>query len=275
MRPLVKQSLLIFLVLTLASCEKKIDWPVMGDGNSQLVVYGMITSELKTQEIVINHTITGPNDEPEAYSGAQVIVSTTDSVYSFAEDSLNPGHYYSQKEFAGIAGKEYSLFINANGNIISGKATMLPVSDFTFLQLGQAETSDMMKITWVAEPYNSTEPAMYEIQLDWSAVEGFEGKPNDSTSARLLYYTLPTIDVSQLFAPVMEKITFPIGTTIIEKKYSLTNEHAAFIRAMLAETNLQGGLFNSVPANAPVTLSNSTLGHFSACEVLEKRATVK
>lgn len=260
----------IFFITTLLSCEKKIDWPVDEENERQVVVFGMITSEYKTQEVKISYSLSGPNEEPEPLTGAQVIVSTTDTVYTFSEDSTRPGYYYSQIKFSGKQGNEYTLFINANGTIISGKATMEKVTDFDILETGMDDDKINLKIMWVAEPYNLGESAMYEIFLDWSQVPAYQGLPIDSTTARLWYYTLPAIDVSQLFSPVMEKISFPVGTIITEKKYSLTKDHAAYIRAMLAETNLQGGLFNSVPANVPITLSNNTLGYFSACEVLTK-----
>jgi hypothetical protein len=81
---------------------------------------------------------------------------------------------------------------------------------------------------------------------------------------------LPTLDVSQMFAPAMETVLFPKGTIITEKRYSLSTQHAAFIRALLAETNFQGGLFNSVPSNLPVNLSNNGIGFFGASAVTIK-----
>lgn len=272
MANLLKAVFLTLMTMFLWSCEKEISWPVEANSSQYTVVDGIITSEYKTQEIRICKSVSDPNDEPEAVTAAQVIVSSNDSVYTFSEDSARPGYYISQRKFAGIPNKEYTLFINNSGTIISGKSTMPEVADFNFLQYGHKGDNKTFTITWVAEPYSAGESAMFEILLDWSEVPGFETLPHDSTTARLMYYTLPTIDVSQLFAPVMERIKFPAGTRITEKKYSLTSEHAAFIRAMLAETNLQGGFFNSVPSNIPVYLSNNTLGYFGACAVISKTA---
>jgi hypothetical protein len=260
----------VFMALVVSGCEKEISWQVQEDVLKKIVVEGTITSEYKSQLIRISETMREPNEIPGAISGAEVIVSTNDSVYLFREDNAKPGYYISEKKFAGKPGNEYSLFISTEGQIITGKAMMMPVTDFLFLSYGSKEAGELLAVRWVAEPYSPSEPAMYEIYLDWSLVPGFTELPADSTTARLLYYTLPTLDVSQLFAPQMEKVQFPPGTVITERKYSLTDQHAAYIRAMLAETNLQGGLFNSVPANVPLNLSNNALGYFSACDVLEK-----
>ena len=87
------------------------------------------------------------------------------------------------------------------------------------------------------------------------------------TSARLLYYTLPTIDVSEIFAPGIQTIYFPSGTYITEKKYSITREHAEYIRALLLESKWQGGLFDTEHANLPTNMSNGAIGFFGACGV--------
>lgn len=264
----------IFLMLTACflapGCEKEVSWQVEDSGVQNIVVEGTITSEYKTQVIIISNTTENPNEVPAPVSDAEVIVSSSDSVYLFREDPLRDGFYISEKEFAGMPGNEYTLFISTGGKIISGKASMDPVSDFLFLSYGYHGSENLLNIRWVAEPYSPSEPAMYEILLDWSAVPGYTDLPAAGTSARLLYYTLPTLDVSQLFAPQIEQVLFPPGTIITERKYSLTAEHAEYIRAMLAETNLQGGLFNSVPADLPLNLSSNALGYFSACDVLEK-----
>ena len=81
----------------------------------------------------------------------------------------------------------------------------------------------------------------------------------------MLFYTLPTLDVSQIFAPPVEAVSFPAGTVITESRYSLTPEHAGFVREMLLETSWQGGLFSSVPANVTTNLSDGAVGWFGAC----------
>ncbi len=263
-------AIVLGVIVLLGGCEKAIDWPVDGDQNGYIVVDGMITDEYKTQVIRLSKTTSAPNELPEPVADAEIIVSTDDNVYTFSQDSTQPGRYISDVYFAGVAGKEYTLFINANNSIISAKAKMTAVSDFIFLKYAHQGNKDLFRITWVANTYSAGNPAMYEVLLDWSEVQGYEGLPPDSTKARLLYYTLPTLDVSQMFAPEMETVMFPPGTTITENKYALTTEHAAYIRAMLAEPTFQGGLFNSVPSHLPKNLSGLGIGYFSACTVISK-----
>jgi len=83
----------------------------------------------------------------------------------------------------------------------------------------------------------------------------------------LLFYTLPTLDVSEIFAPQMEAVNFPSGTRITERRYSLAPEHAAFIRELLLETNWAGGIFNEAAANVTTNFSAGAYGFFGICSV--------
>jgi len=78
-----------------------------------------------------------------------------------------------------------------------------------------------------------------------------------------------------IFAPNLEKLTFPPGTVITERKYALTDEHAAFIRAVLLENTWQGGFFNTASADIPTNLSEGAKGYFGACGVVEKSETAQ
>jgi hypothetical protein len=90
----------------------------------------------------------------------------------------------------------------------------------------------------------------------------------------MLFYTLPTLDVSEIFAPEMEKILFPGGTIITERRYSLTPGHAEFIRELMLETNWTGGLFSLANSNVMTNLSDGAIGYFGACSVTSLSLTV-
>ena len=62
----------------------------------------------------------------------------------------------------------------------------------------------------------------------------------------------------------MEVIKFPLGTKIVERKYSLNPGYTEFTRTDFPETNWKGGLFDSAPANIPTNLSKGAVGYFAA-----------
>lgn len=264
----------LFLALLLASCEEQSDWDLHTANIDFIVVDGIITSELKTQSITISKPVAGLNDKPLPVSGATVLVTSPLATYAFHENPLNPGTYLSDKVFTGIRNKTYSLLVTSGNKVYTSKTVLEPLAEFVFLKY-KPIGNNKYHITAVANTYNPNRSAMYEILLDWSSAPGYENNEPDLCKAKLFYYTLPTIDVSEVLSPAMEQITFPKGTVITERRYSLTDEHAAYIRALLLETTWSGGYFNTASANVPTNLSAGALGFFGACGVTEKIEIVK
>ncbi|HOY32400.1 MAG TPA: DUF4249 family protein [Bacteroidales bacterium] len=271
----MKKILPYLFLLTCLSCEKKTEWPIQGMDSSRLVVDGMITNEIKAHSIRLTRTVNALNLPPDAVSGAGVIISDADSSWFLMEQPGHAGVYTTKNSFSAKPGTRYTLLVTVDGVVYSAKTIMRPNTPLTLLRYVKNANDNLYRITWVANPYNAVHPAMYEILLDWSHVPGYAGLPPDSCKAHLYYFSLPTIDVSQVFAPEMEKIYFPKGTKIIERKYSLNEEHVEFIRAMITETCWKGGLFESAPADVPTNISNDALGFFAACHVISDSMTVK
>ncbi|MFH0866006.1 MAG: DUF4249 family protein, partial [Bacteroidota bacterium] len=244
------------ILLSFAACEKKTDWDLQSERSNLVVVDGMITDEKKAHAIKLTFPVENLNDVPQPVTGAGVTIYDPDSVYNtLTEQPANSGIYVTSSDFFAKPVTQYTLLITHNGNVYTAKAHLLPGINFTQLQFVQNTENDMYHLTYIASPFNAKDYAMWEVLLDWSNVQGYQQMDPDSCKARLLYYTLPTIDVGQVFSPVIEKISFPANTLITERRYSITAEHAQYIRAMLSETNWSGGLFDSAHSNVPTNMS--------------------
>ena len=264
----------IVMAFMLAGCEAETDWTLQTGNHNFIVVDGTITDEKKIQIIHLSNPVDNLNDIPAPVTNATVIVTLQDSVYNFHDLPGNPGTYISNTAFAGKKNKIHSLLITVGSNVYSAKASMAPgLPDKLFPRLNFILDNET-KLYHITKVYNNefnpNRPAMFEILLDWSQVPGYQQTDPEACKARLLYYVLPTLDVSQVFAPDIEQVNFPPGTSIVEKRYSLTTEHAGFIRELLSETTWQGGLFNSAAANIPTNLSHGAVGYFSACAVTSR-----
>ena len=261
------------ILFLLAGCVKQVDWPITNESGNLIVVDAILTNETKVQDVTITHPVANLNEAPVAVSGANVIVSNEDSTWNLAEDSINPGIYSTPSTFSAIPGKNYSLLIYSQGKVYSAKAAMAPGAVFPELHYSKNSDNDLYHIDFVASAFTSGEPAMWEILIDWSKVPGYDALDPSLTRARLLFYSLKTLDVSEVFAPAVEKVSFPTSAeagkqaVIEERRYSLTPEHAEFIRTMLLETNWQGGLFGSASANVATNLSSGATGFFGVCAV--------
>jgi hypothetical protein len=146
---------------------------------------------------------------------------------------------------------------------------MIPVIPSWPLVIVPAGDPDTLRqIQWIAPAYNPDEMAMYQVDVDWSHLPGYD--PSDTlTRARLYRYTLNTIDVNYIIFPQdKEEVFFPVGSILIARKFSVNENYGNYLRALLSETEWQGSLFEEIRGNLPTNISNGGLGYFSACSVL-------
>ena len=252
--------------LFFVDCEHKYDFYLEKPKDTTIVIEGMITNENKRQTIYISTVSSYQDDKRMPVSGALVAVTASnDSSYYYLEDTLNRGTYISEYPFIGIAGNIYYLNIKVNGSTYTAESSMLPVTPPEKITFSKSETG-MMSIKHVAESFVADNPAMYTVDLDWSGVEGYKEMNPKHTQARLYYYSLTSVDVSQLFAPKTEKIEFPVGTLVIERKYSIDHNYELFLRSLLTETKWCGGYFDEAHGNLHTNITNGA-GFFAACTV--------
>jgi hypothetical protein len=262
-----KILLYLIILLPLASCVKKADWTIPQGTSNLIAVDGILTNERTTQSIVINRPVNQLNGTPDPVSGAIMIVLTSDSSWTLTEEPAGSGIYRTSSTFIALMNKTYTLNIFSGSNVYSAKASMTPGTVFPPLTYAKDDNDSLYHIEYVASAFSSTQPAMWEILINWTRVPGYENADTSKCKARLLFYTLPTLDVSEIFAPVVEQVSFPAGTQITERRYSLSPQHAEFIREMLLETTWQGGLFPTAAANVSTDLSPGAIGFFGVCAV--------
>jgi hypothetical protein len=269
-----KTIFIIGLSLLLQSCVKQVDWNVQDGKLPILIVDAILTDEVKSQQVSLTYPVSQLNQPPRPVSGASVIISNEDSVWTLIEKEANPGIYMTSPSFFASPEKNYTLLVSLDNNIYSARATMLPGSYFPELIYTKNEDNNLYYIDWVANAFSTRDAAMWELIINWSMVPGYENLDSLATHARMMFYTLPTLDVSEVFAPQMDAINFPAGTIITERRYSITPVHAEFIRELLLETDWTGGLFNVAAANVTTNLSNGALGFFGLCAVTQLSVTV-
>lgn len=262
----MKQLLLLIFMILFTCCEEPVDWNLKSEPTNLLVVDGMITDEYKPHCIRLTRTVEQLNEKPQAVSGAIVRVFDEKQFHIFTESPAGSGYYYSDSMAAGI-NRKYTLSIQYQGNRYAAIARMAIVDFFQPLTYKVTDDSGMYELDWQPDIFNPDKPAMWEIIIDWSQLPAYSNVPVADCKARLLFYTLTTIDVSQIFKPEQKPVKFPKGSKIIQRKYSLTARHEAFIRSLLAETEWRGGYFDVAPANVNTNLSEGALGYFSVCAV--------
>ena len=276
LRPLLYKKYLILLLpyFLFVSCETKTEWPIQYENNNTLIVDGLITNEVKAHEIRLSRTVASLNAQEAMVSGAQVTIFNGIATETLQEDVNQPGVYVTNPLFSAAIDRHYTLSIAIDDAVYVAEANVIRATPFKDLTYEYVESQQMFRIDWISDAF-AGETAMYVIDLDWSAVPGFDILDESETKARVISYTFNSVDVSQVFAPNKEALFFPEGTIITERKYSLTPEYAQFLRALVSETEWRGGYFDVASSNVPTNVSGDARGFFAASTVISSTIVSK
>jgi hypothetical protein len=265
---LKKSITLLFLFLAL-SCEKEIDWKIKKDNQDVLIVDAIITNEFKPQKINLSHSYQELNAIARPYTGANVFISDGTNTFQFTEGTNDQGNYYS-KAFRALTDKTYHLTIETGSTTYSSSAAAVPVTPLKKITIDKSEGPRQYFYVYSESP----SPSMTEVNYDWSFDSdycNFYGY----CYATEIYYTLNNIDVGKTFKPDKQMIKFPVGTTIIRKTFGLTEEHQAFLRSLLMETEWRGGLFDVQQGNVNTNITNGAKGFFAVCMVVSDTTVIQ
>lgn len=254
--------LILILILLTISCEEEIDWDLHSNGNSEVVVEALITNEDINQEIRLSQSFKELNDKANPIEGAQIFLfSETDTVI-FEMDPDEPGLYKTNLPYRAKNGVPYLLLISHNGmqnHAVSYMAPVLPLPEVRFRTVG---SGDSVEIEEIAPLYDPFEQAMYEVDIDWRHLF-----PGESSRAKMFFYTFNTIDGAELVRPTRERVIIPKGSFVILKKYGLNEQFADYLRALVMETEWNGGVYDEDSSSPPTNLNGDAQGFFAVCAV--------
>jgi hypothetical protein len=115
--------------------------------------------------------------------------------------------------------------------------------------------------------FGSSTPSILNIKIDNPA-------PEDKYT-NFTYYAFPGIHPDHLLPKYVEaSLPYTQGTRLTQTKYSLSDPHYTFLRALLLEIEYNGGIFGSVRADIPTNISNGGLGFFGACAVISRTGEI-
>jgi len=258
----VLQPVPVWLIMTMLilSCERQTSWELQNSEKFP-VADCLLTNELKYQETRFYYSINSLNEDPVGIRDAKIELTDGDITVDFLPDPLEPGHYVSAVPFRASAGRIYQLTIAFESITDTARAEMTGVNP-----LGDPDIAPLDSLFRLVY-HDSPQASMTEIQYDWSAIPSY-CEQYGSCQAEEVFYTLDNIDTAKEFAPERLIIPVPKGTDIIRRKYSLSDAHQQFIRAMLLETDWRGGLFDAEQGNVPTNFQHGIRGWFAVSAVV-------
>jgi hypothetical protein len=259
--------LLLALIFVLSSCQEKVEWELEMENELRLVVDAKLTNEKKAHEVKLTLPVYEINGVPQAVSGAEVAFFDGSDTILLSEDPLREGVYLTAPDVQGVVNKNYILLIKVNDYLFWAATRMVGISPI--------RTPAYYKVSNDPELYDvnfggSDSPSLIKLELDWSAVEGYEDLPDEDTHAVIFgyYFSVLTVDANELFASNHDRVRVPPGTHVIITKKSLSEGYQEYLRGMLSETTWNGGLFDVKPGDPFTNLSAGAIGYFSASSVL-------
>ncbi|GJM29164.1 MAG: hypothetical protein DHS20C17_17990 [Cyclobacteriaceae bacterium] len=289
MKQNVNHLFLLLLSLVVASCVEVIDWEGSDESSGRLVVEGLITSENTVHQVKLSRTQPVIVDSmPEMVSGALVEIHEGNILFPLSE--ISPGVYQTDT-LMGKVGATYQLVITVGQDTYEAVAQMPPAQPMEPLeiipwdeQFQSPDGADYFQFIF-RENFGAIVPNLYQVQgsipedvadyypPDWEMPEWirYRFESGNLVTVDSGYYLHPGLEPPALFAYGETNVSgITYGTIIVEKFYSMTDHHYAFVRALMSETEWQGlGPFSYISADVPTNISNGALGYFAASEVLK------
>jgi hypothetical protein len=247
----------LFVIGIFFGCEERTDIGIDSENTNLIAVEGVVTNENRTHTLRLTLPYQKQNGKSVPVTGA--IVSISDATASIGLTPGDSGRYFTpQMRF--VSGKTYSLTILYNGKQFTAQDSSVPVESLNPLSYSGANGGYRLNFF-----ETGTQPYYIDHDINWSNTSSC---PGTSCKARVVYYDLKTVDANELFKPDKTDFIFPSQSTIIRRKFSVSDHYRSYLRAMLSETQWRGSVFDVQRDNAPTNLSQGAIGFFAVSTVV-------
>ncbi len=267
------------------ACTDVIELDVDQVPDDRTVIQAMVTDSLMNHVVIISRSL-GLYDTPEfrGITGATVYIEEWDSagesmIRSFDYVELTNGDegglYISTNPFAGVHGRLYKLFINAEGKDYLAEDQLRPVApmDSLVIRIDQERKEDLEKQNldstdedferWYELLLYATEPPNTIDYYKWNF---YRNDTLENNEGRSLYYSddkLIQENIDGFPAPLY----YSKGDTFYVEQMSLTRAGYIFTADLDGAMNNDGGMFSPPPANPRTNISNGAFGFFQVSSV--------
>lgn len=257
----MKNTFFIILSLfLLTSCEKEIDLD-LADKSGNIVIEGNITDQPGPYYVKITKSVAfTQNNQYPAVTGAQVILSDNTGQTETLQ-YVGDGKYRTSA-FTAVAGRTYTLKVQAEGKQYTAQSTMPVAVNFDGLTqdsfvFGGVTTYTLLPV--FTDPASLGNRYLFNFTVNDKPKKTFEvfsdNVNNGLVNQRPLF--LPNDDSSDADA-----VKVVPGDTIHVEMQCIDNNIFTFYSALLQITGDNGG--SVTPSNPPSNVSNGALGYFSA-----------
>lgn len=283
-----KVSLILLITLAFA-CVEVVELEQESKVSNAVVVEGGITTEAKAHVVKLSSTHSAVGKElPKPIEGAVLSISSDEVNYDLSE--IAPGIYATDSSAQAEVGKKYTLHISVDGKSYEATDSVVkildqlpvPIEPLNSISNPQIDQTQYFQF-YFRDNFGAAAPFNYQVQTtisedvasyypaDWTMPQWVKNRleKGNLIVADSSYYINPALEPPAVLAYGQTNFTQLLyGSKVIEKFYSVSEQHYKFIRAMLSETDWKSlGPFGYVEANVPTNLTNGAFGFFYASDV--------
>lgn len=257
----------------LTGCTKEIDIE-LEEGDRRLVVDAWFTTQQQVHEIRLTETSNYFSQEASPLaSGATVSISGGGDIWPFTE--VSPGIYQSEPTAHAKLGNTYTLDISYKGEQYSASdyCDTVPTLD-SLIAVAQYDNENVLSyydlLIWTKELQG------YGHWYCWRVLKN--GEYMKDTLSEI------SIESDEYLGDGLTFQAFPIeyvlaeevqsGDTITLEQHNISKQTYDAFMAILEESEWNGGIFDSPPANAPSNVSNNGLGVFLVSATSERSVVI-
>ncbi|GHU63292.1 hypothetical protein FACS1894123_05780 [Bacteroidia bacterium] len=282
-----KIAVLVFAFALLIGCTAPID--IQTDNSPPvIVIYGVLTDEVKYQEITISRSAPYFDDEPnQGISGAKVTVRSSDNkVYPFVESNI-PGLYYSRSPFVARAGNDYFLTVEVDFNKdgipdkYEAETTILPVPQIDSLTIEPVEMfghKNHILYVHAQDPPEKNFYLFHVFQNDSLLTEKLtdmivstDDLFNDQYIKGDIYFFDDISEWEKDSEEDRKRSTYLQRGDKIDLQLCLISQgYFDFINQCTKEKNGENPMFGGPPSNITTNISNGGIGYFTGYTIEQK-----
>jgi hypothetical protein len=283
----MKQKIIILLFTFLSACTAPIDIQT-DDSPPVIVIYGVLTNELKYQEINISRSAPYFDNEPNpGISGADVFVRSSDNkVYPFVESHI-PGLYYSRSPFVAQAGNDYFLTVEVDfdkdgiPDKYEATTTVLPVPEIDSLTIEPVEMFGHKNHILYVHAQDPPEKNFYLFhvfrndslitsKLTDIVISNDELFDNQYIKGDIYFFD----DISEWEKDSEEirknSVYLQPGDKLEVQLGLISQGYFDFINQCSREKNGENPMFGGPPSNITTNISNGGIGYFTGYAIAHK-----
>ncbi len=243
------------------SCEKVVEIDI-NQSDPQIVIEGLLTDVDTTHFVKVSRSIQFYEIGLNAVADAVIKVVGDGNVYNYSHnpmaiDSMD-GYYFSDIEYAGKVGVNYTLSVDVQGTNYRANDTLrfvTPIDSLSYSIAPNPSEEDeqdgkiYQAILYAKEPQGSEDYYQFQFYRDHELI----AYPDN-------IYVFSDVGIGSTLNGLPSPVLYRKGELASIKMLSISREQFLFYSDLANLLNTDGGMFSPPPANPRNTFTNNALG---------------